>query len=485
MTEQAAAVLDYYRADPLAWFRDVLGCEPWSGQVEIAESVRDHEETAVKSCNSLGKDWLSARIALWFLYCHKPSLVITTAPTERQVKGILWQELASAHANARMPLGGEVFKQELQASPDQRAFGFTATDATKFHGFHCPHILVIADEAAGISHDIYVGIDACLASGAKVRRLEIGNPTDPSSAFADSFKTAGINKLSYSAFDTPNFTAFGITERDMIEHRWREKITGDLPSPYLVTPEWVAKRLDRWGRSNPFYLSRVAAQFPAEGEDTLISMAQIEAAQRRSLEPGWPNVLGFDAARFGDDFNVICHRRGPVVRTIQKWGKCDTMTSTGHVIQAHTRLKTEQIHADVVGLGAGVVDRLKEQGYRVVESSAGSQSARPDEYANRRAEWYWNLRTAFENEEIDLTAEDEDLAAELSDIKWKPDSKGRVTIEPKENMKKRTNGKSPDTADACAQTFEEPSRLKAPMPETGRERQTKSLFEGRKKGMWR
>ena len=457
---EAQRILTRYQNNPLAFFREILGCEPWSGQVEILEAVAKHPEVAVKSCHSLGKDWLSARILLWFAYCHSPSLVISTAPTDRQVKGILWQEVAVAHASAKVELGGKILKQELQISPEQNAHGFTATAATQFQGWHCPNVMIIVDEAAGIDSEIYTGIDSCLASGIKTRRLEIGNPTDPTSEFAKSFKTPGIVKMSYDAFQTPNFTHFGITEEDMFADAWMDKITGDLPAPWLVTPDWVSKRYNRWGPLNPLYASRVAALFPEEGEDTLISLTQIEAAQKRTLAPGTPDVLGVDVARFGSDFSVIASRQGPVVRIIKRFWKADTMTTSGHARREYMtrKPKPKRVHVDVVGIGSGVVDRLREQRVPVVEASAGSSASDKEMFLNQRAEWFWTLREEFEAGEIDLDPADEELAAQLADIKWKPDSKGRVTIERKEDMKKR-GLHSPDDADAVAMCFSQSAKF--------------------------
>jgi len=222
-----------------------------------------------------------------------------------------------------------------------------------------------------------------------------------------------------------------------------------------VTPEWVSQRYKRWGPENPLYLSRVKAEFPTEGEDTLIPMSHIEAAKKRTLEPtDNPNVIGVDVARFGTDFSVIAHRRGPVIRILQRFGKTDTMTTTGHA-RRHRRLtKATRAIVDADGLGAGVADRLREQREPVKDAHGGASPSDKDMFLNQRAEWYWNLRIAFETGEIDIDPADEDLAAQLSDMKWKVNSSGKIVLEPKEEMKKRL-GCSPDDADAVAMTFGE------------------------------
>lgn len=447
---EAEDILLRCREDP-AWFlTEVLGDEAWSAQIEILEALRDHREVAVKSCHSIGKDWISARALLWFLYCYTPSMVISTGPTDRQVKEILWREVAKAHSRSRWPLGGKCQIQQLKVDEDRFAIGFTTTDeAERIAGFHSENILVILDEASGLQSQNYDAIEGVLASG-NTKKLSIGNPTDSTSAFAKEFVTPGIHKISVDAFETPNFTAFGITQKDIEQDTWQEKITGPIPRPYLIMPEWVSQRFKRWGPSSPWYISRILAQFPVAGEDTLIPMAWIEAAQNRTLEPSEPNNLGVDVARFGPDKTVIAHRRGPVLRIRSSYGKLDTMETAGHVRLAWRETGATPI-VDVIGIGAGVVDKLRELRVPVMEANAAASPEDKTRFLNARAEWFWTVRRELEIGNLDLDPIDEDLASELASLKWKPQS-GKIKIESKEEMKKRGLA-SPDYADAAAHTF--------------------------------
>lgn len=456
-TSEARSIIERSARDPAWFFREILGNKPWLKQVEIMEAVRDYKEVAIRSCHGIGKDWVAARIVLWFLYSHAPALVITTGPTDRQVKGILWREIAHAHARAKFPLGGQLLTQEIRLSPDRWAIGFTAgDDPDRFQGFHCKNVLVVIDEASGVNKSTYTAVEAILSSE-NAHKLEIGNPTDPISEFSTSFKTPGIHKMTVDAFETPNLTEFGIIEEDIKNDTWEPKITGPLPMPELITPEWVSKRYKRWHPTNPLYVSRVRAQFPDASEDTLIPLKYIEAAQERTLEPGEPNILGVDVARFGSDYTVIMHRRGPVLRTRMRLAKSSTMETAGYVQRELKATKARNSFVDVVGLGAGVVDKLKEEGCRVIEANAGSSPLDKEMFANARAEWFWRLREAFESGAIDISPDDEDLSSQLAAIKWKPDSKGRVTIESKEDMRRR-GVSSPDDADAASMTFSDQNK---------------------------
>lgn len=446
---QKHKLVDRGRNDPVWWCREVLGYRPWSLQKRLLESVRDNRETSVASCHGAGKTSIAARAALWYLCNHRPSVVLTTAPTNRQVRGLLWKEIGVACRDAKYPLGGRLLQQELKLAEDWYAWGFTAPDwdPNRFQGFHELNILVVVDEACGVSRAIGEAISGVLSSE-NARLLRIGNPTDINTDFGESFKTPGVAKFYCSAFDTPNFTAFGITQEDIEQDSWRERITGPLPNPRLVTPEWVAGRWRAW-RNSPLYQSRVQAKFPAQSKDTLISLAVIEAAQQRTLAPCEPHVLAVDVARFGDDHSSIYERRGPVIRLRERFYKADTMQTTGLVCRVLDDTEATEAKVDVVGIGAGVHDRLDELGRPVVAANAGAASSDNEQYLNARGEWFWSLRERFESGDIDIDPEDEELAAQLASLRYKYDSRGRVVIESKEEMKKR-GLPSPDDADAVA-----------------------------------
>jgi len=446
----ARKILERARRDPAWWVRHVLGAVPWEKQVEILEAVRDHPKTAVASCHGAGKSWVSAKAALWFLYSYPGSIVVTTAPTFRQVKRILWREIRQAWSGARYKLGGRLLQTSLELADGWMAFGFATDVPENFQGLHAKHLLVVADEAPGIEPDIWEAIDGVL-TGEHCRLLAIGNPTEPAGEFYKLFQTPGVKKIHISAFDTPNFTAYGITEEDIRSGAWEEKITGPLPFPELITPAWVTDKYRRWGPGSPMYQSRVRGDFPEAASDALIPLSWIEAAQKRELEPGEPVGLGVDVARFGDDETIIAVRRGPVVRLHSVAAKEDTMQTAGRVIRALSETGAGVAKVDVIGLGAGVVDRLKEQGKPVQEMNAAEAASDPERFANRRAEWYWALRERFQEGSIDLDP-DEELAAQLSSIKYRIDSRGRIQIESKEDMKKR-GLPSPDRADAVVLAF--------------------------------
>lgn len=445
------------RQDPAWFYREVLGVDPWPKQVEICESVRDNFETSVASCHSTGKSWNAARLVAWFIAAYGPDCkAITTAPTDRQVKGILWKELRQAVNQSQYPLGGNLLQQEWALSDDWFAIGFTAPDydESKVQGWHAGHVLVVVDEACGVSEHVYDGLSGVVTNPDACRVLSIGNPTDPNTHFGRNHKGPDVSCINISCFDTPNFTHFGIKQEDIADGSWEDKVgEEELPAPHLVTPAWVANRYRKWGANNPLYVARCLGQFPDTALNTLIPLSWIQAAQERHLEPGPVSELSVDVARFGDDWTVIGQRQGPVYRSLARISKARTTETTGHILRHASGVKPVRVRIDAVGVGGGVADQLVEDGtWPVTEINFGEKAVDDAQYANYRAECYYTLRDLFEAGEIDIDPEDTELEGQLAALTWKPDSKGRITLERKEDMKKR-GLPSPDDADTLAGAY--------------------------------
>jgi len=253
------AKLTRYQANPILFQTeclDVRGEYVWPKMVEVAESVRDYEKTAVKAGHGVSKSYEAARLALWFLCCHYPSTVITTAPTHNQVEEILWREIRDSYSRRKIPLYVEPTKTKLDLGEKWFALGFSTRpdtitqEATRFHGYHNDHIMVIFDEAAGIAPEIWKAAQHLLTSG-HTRWLAIGNPTADVGDFADCFNDrSGWNRITISVTDTPNFKA------------GREIIPGVSGRPY-------ASEIERkYGADSNEYKIRVLGEIPAYTEGT-------------------------------------------------------------------------------------------------------------------------------------------------------------------------------------------------------------------------
>lgn len=427
-----------YLGDPIRWATERRGAFLWSKQREIAESIVANKRTAVKSCHNSGKSFLAAQIAAYWTDVHPPgeSFIVSTAPTYAQVHAILWEEIRKAAKNPNgEPLPGRVLQSDEWKLDDGTLVGWgrkpADNDQHGFQGIHRKYVLVILDEACGIPEQLWTAVEA-ITTTETCRILAIGNPDDPNTEFGNVCKPgSGWNVIRVSAFDTPNFTG--------------ERVPAQV-ADLMLAPEWVEDKKRRWGESSPRYVAKCLGEFPEIGDDTLISPRWIEAAQARELEPGERRVLSVDVARFGSDSTTIGLSRGPVFRVVAEYSKLRTTETTGHVIEAKREHNAHEVRVDGVGVGAGVVDELLEAGHDVVDMQSGAAARDNEHYANARAEWWWGLRQMFEEGDIDLDPEDDELAAQLGAIKYSYTARGQVLIESKADMKKR-GLPSPDRAD--------------------------------------
>lgn len=440
--EAAASLVEppanaHHLADPAAWAADKLGAHLWSKQREIAQSVAAHKRTAVKSCHGAGKSWTAGMLATWWIDTHPPgeAIVVSTAPTHKQVHAVLWEEIRKQHRTGQLP-GTVLQTDEWKINDVLVGMGRKPADhdAHGFQGIHRRYVLVILDEACGIPEALWTAVEA-ITTNADCRILAIGNPDDPATEFGKVCSPgSGWNVLQISSFDTPNLSGEDVP--DGLRH-------------LLPDPDWVEDARKRWGEDSPVYRSKVLGEFPEISQDTLIPQRYILEAQAREVDPTMqPGRLGVDVARFGTDRTVIALARGGHVRIIESRGKQSTTETTGRVVH-HLAENPGTIEArvDGVGVGGGVVDQLAEQGHPVMDMQAGAGSSDPMIYKNARAEWYWCLRTLFEQGAIDLDPDDDELAAQLGALRYAYTSRGQLLIESKDDMRKR-GMPSPDRADA-------------------------------------
>ena len=457
--------LDFLASDPVYFIENVIGERLWSKQCEIAESVRDHKRTCVASAHGTGKTNIAARIGLWWLMTHPYSVVVTTAPTMRQVQKQLWKEVRTAYNRSGCGFGGSLLPKasELQIDGDEwQMVGFSTNDSDAFQGWHSEGgNLFIFDEATGVQPEIWDAVRGCLTSP-RDRFLAIGNPTDPTSRFADQFKREDVNTIHISAFDIPNV------------------VEGREVFPGLTGAEWIKEMQEECGPSyetHPDYISRVLGKFPDKDDNALVPLAWLDAAEERwralneadeddELPGGWNTacVLGVDVARGGGAKTIIAEGYvGLGVRALHKEPNQDLMETTGRVLAMGRELGAKDWRIDADGIGSGVADRAAEQeDQRTVRMRGGMASDVVDldgnkRYLNLRAEWHWTLRERLDPGYPDALAlpPDKALRAQLSSIRWGTSSRGLKKIESKEDMLKR-GMKSPDESDAVVYAMATP-----------------------------
>jgi hypothetical protein len=433
--------------DPVGWVDDKLGEFLWSTQREIAQSVVENRYTGVQSCHDSGKSFIASRLACWWLDVHPPgeAFVVSSAPTQTQVEAILWREIGRAHRKGDLD-GRITYGQVPQWKYGQEIVGYGRKPQdlsnreeamAAFQGIHARFVLIILDEAGGIPKWLFDAADA-LATNEAARVLAIGNPDDPHSHFVSKVMKPGSDwsQITIDGYETPNFTG--------------EEVPDELRD-LLLSKLWVEERKKRWGEASPLYISKVRGQAPEISDNTVFSPALLRAAQALELPGTDKGQYGCDIARMGEDRTEVYRDRGGVIRHVASASKQDTMATTGMIAKLLKLRGDVPAQIDAVGIGAGVYDRLREQGLPAFEFNAGSKPVDTERFVNRRAEVFWSLRERMEDEEVDLPpdGEDDELIAQLGSLRFFLDSRGRIAIESKDDMRKR-GLPSPDKADAAA-----------------------------------
>ncbi len=201
------------------------------------------------------------------------------------------------------------------------------------------------------------------------------------------------------------------------------------------------------------YPNNANEAFILTGEDSYIESGLVVGARHANAEPYGPLLIGVDPARFGDDRTSIIFRQTRVAYNLISYTKKDTMEVAGIVAMLIKEHKPHRVFVDVGGLGAGVVDRLNELGFRdvVIAVNSGSSPIDGNKYKNKRAEMWGEMKNWLAEPPIQIPNSDS-LHSDLCGIKYKFDSNSRLVMESKEEMKKR-GIRSCDEADALALTF--------------------------------
>jgi hypothetical protein len=345
-----------------------------------------------------------------------------------------------ADLSGRLTLDARWYMGSGLGKPDEElvAYGRKPSDYDQaaFQGIHARYVLVIIDEACGVPKLLYDAVDS-LVTNSNSRVLAIGNPDDPSSQFQKICAPgSGWETIHIGYADTPAFTGEDVPE-------WLLEL--------LIAPEWVDERRKRWGEGSPTYVSKVLGLFPDISDDTLLSPSLLLAAQLNELSGKAKGRYGADIARMGQDETCVYRNRGGRIRICYSRHKQDTVKTTN----AFRKLLQDRngevpMWVDADGLGAGPYDTLRSESLPVLEFRGGHKARDPKRFVNKRAETFWTFKELCEEGEIDLPGpgEDDDLLSQLGSIKWHLDSKGRVGIESKDDMKKR-GLPSPDRADAA------------------------------------
>jgi len=435
---------------PLAHFS---GPRRW--QRQILTDIRDHIASnkgildpkmlrmAVASGRGIGKSALVSWLVIWMLSTRIGGSVIVSANSEAQLRSVTWAEITkwlamaiNSHwfeiaATRIMPAKWltEIVERELRKgtrywSCEGRLWSEENPDA--YAGLHNHDgVMLIFDESSGIPDSIW-----------QVSQGFFSEPTENRFWFAFSNPRRNSGYF-YEAFNSKR--AFWNTRNiDARDVEGTDKALYD-------------QIIDEYGADSFQANVEVLGQFPSEGDDQFIPVNLVDDAMKRprQKDESAPITIGVDPARFGSDATVIAVRQGRDLVAIKRLRGADTMEVVGHVIDAIEEYKPALTVIDEGGLGAGVVDRLKEQRYKVRGVNFGNKAQKQLMYGNKRAEMWGAMRDWLKTASV---PQDRFLKSDLIGPKTKPDSKGTLFLESKKDMRARGLA-SPDAADAIAVTF--------------------------------
>jgi len=448
--------------DPVGFVTEGLGEDAWSKQVEILESLRDNRRTAVPACHAPGKSHIAARAIAWWVAVHGPETVrvVTTATTFRQVKSILWPHIRRIVNEHGLP--GEVLTTEWKIDQTIVADGFSPADHNEsaVQGIHAENLLIVVDEAGGISNTIGQALEA-LMTGGHTRLLLLGNPpTDRMGSWFERACSSDLyNTIPIPASATPNFT-------------------GEKVGPWarnLVDKSWVDEVVRTFGEDSPFVQARVYARFPRTTSSAVIPIDWVERAADLESDPGRIR-LGVDVAADGGDEFVIAKIDGMTGSLLHaSKGNSSAVDVAGRVleeIRAAQVLHTERgvpdpvrVKIDSIGVGWGVASLLEEwgsegkHGAMIVPVNVAMAAYDREQFVNQRAEMWWTMREALQPDETgeqELALDiDHRTVQQLAAPSYRSNSSGKIQIESKADMSKRGVG-SPDRAEAILLALFEP-----------------------------
>lgn len=439
---QPGTPLEHFKG-PRKWQREVL--------THIADHIKanngkvdyDTLRHAVSSGRGIGKSALVSWITIWMLTTRIGSTTIISANSESQLRSVTWAEITKWLATAinshwfevsatrLMPAKWLTELVERDLKKGTRYWGvegrlWSAENPDAYAGVHnFDGVLVVFDEASGIDDSIW--------------------------AVTSGFFTENTPNRFWMAFSNPRRnTGYFYEAFNSKREFWTTKVV-DARTVEGTDKQVYQQIIDEYGADSSQAHVEVYGQFPSEGDDQFISASLVDEAMKRPKyqDQSAPIVIGVDPARFGADATVIAIRQGRDIIAIQRHRGDDTMTVVGHVIEAIEEYKPALVVIDEGGLGAGIVDRLKEQRYKVKGINFGNKSTNPIMYGNKRAEMWGKMKDWLKTASIPL---DRFLKTDLISPMMKPDSKGTIFLESKKDMKARGLA-SPDAADAICVTF--------------------------------
>jgi hypothetical protein len=417
---------------------------------------------SIMSGQGTGKDAFAAWAILWFLVCFVNPKIPCTAPTAHQLNDILWAEISKWLRNSHNAKDGKYIeslvdeilewqktKVFLKERGGKEWFALARTANTKasaedqaetLAGFHEDYQMFVVDEASGVPDPVFKPLEGTM-TGLCNFALIIFNPT----------RTSGF------ALETQT------KERSQwIALRWNAEESENVSKEHI---EFMRNKYVREGdpQESNIYRIRVLGLPPKSEEGKLIPWDWIDAAaspERRALIK--ENLDDFDPVKMGIDVGAggdtteLCERKGGLVYPFLTYKSEDTMKTARWLMGHIADEDPDEVTMDMVGLGKGAYDKMREDGVRVKGINVRNNAFDEGQFFQLRDQLSWRMREAFQNGLIAIPDDDE-LKEQLGEPTF-DDNKGRIQVESKRRMKSR-GVSSPNKFDALMLTFYSEDRV--------------------------
>lgn len=453
----ARSALTRWMYCPACWAKECLAVDLVPYQVEVLEELPARKRVALRGPHGLGKSFIGAVVTLWFATTRELAgldwKIITTASAWRHLEVYLWPEIHKwANRVDFEVLGRSPFDRRRELMDLRLKLGHGAATAVasnmpeKIEGAHADSLLYLLDEAKIIPPPTWDSVEGAFSgagvdTGAEAFALAMSTPGPPAGRFYDIHRRA------------PGY-----------EDWWTRHVTlEEAVTAGRISRAWAEQRARQWGPESAMYANRVLGEFHASDEDAVVPLAWLELAIERWHEwdragrpdNGGPYWTGVDVGRGGDE-TILAKRDGWAVLLQGVRFHRNTMATVAAV-----QAEPGRPIVDVVGLGAGVFDRLREVSAKPLAYTGSGKTGRRDRsgkfgFTNVRSAAYWHIRELLDPAyEPTLALPPDDLMiSDLTTPTWEVQSgiPPKIKVETKDHVVDRL-GRSPDRGDATVMSL--------------------------------
>lgn len=519
-----------WKKNPEMFFSKVLGIKLPPHQKKILRDCLKHNRVAINTSNSVGKSFLIGAIAFFYFITNlsdepdNSTVIIITSVIFSQVKRSIFANIKHFAKRAddyvKTNFGEEYsfLPKDFSESPNTVEYwfnelsyimGISTDNCNAISGIHARNLLILFDEAQGLTESVFSGFRGVLQSGL-AKLILLGNPTLPNGPTGEFYNAmqpeSNYHKITISAFDTPNFVETGITLESMLlpesdPNNWRNKLDKYCGTNYKeakrndeigIWEEQVITNLPFTNLQNPIsafgvltdcgmnpdqfdFLTRVRALFPLGEGNCVINQQWLEDSMNNYNIPekheSGVRSLGVDiSGGLGRDFSTIAVRDGNKIIFLEEY-QLNAPDLEEKIIEVYRDFGCEYCCVERDGIGKPIYDHIDARevvniipinsggGAGVEEPLSYEEEAKTKQmkelYYRKRDELWFNIRNLlnpYTNQFPILLPKHYKLKKHLMCATWKKGNTGKIQVSPKDEMRKKIK-ESPDLADAVIFAF--------------------------------